>query len=206
MRNNNDPEQCKSGYNPDRTCYLSADGKYYCYDIWDSAGRTKTTLKLEVGKDGLTKELTLFLDKSDHEADLTGRYEKELRDPMFEAKVAGYYVDPDSEDAVDPWDTLPDTSSSPENVLFAEDEPESPDAAKVRRVIEAACGETRQDFFFAHFGSGIQLEEMRQTKAVQTGKLPTLAAMTSRKNKILGKVAKSLGAERVKHHRHPQKD
>ena len=42
------------------------------------------------------------------------------------------------------------------------------------------------------------LEEIRQAEAVKTGKLPTSAAMTNRKNRIIDKVAKALGVEREK--------
>lgn len=29
---NIETKKCKSGFNPNRTCYLTADGKYYCYN------------------------------------------------------------------------------------------------------------------------------------------------------------------------------
>lgn len=76
----------------------------------------------------------------------------------------------------------------------------------MRRVIDEECTESQQDFFFEHFGEGTQLEEMRQVEAEQTGKLPSPAAMTNRKNKIIDKVAKSFGVERVKHQKYPKKD
>lgn len=202
----NDSKKRKSGFNSSRTCYLSADGKYYCYEVWDSDTKHMVTLKYEVGKDGLTEELTLILDESDHDMDLQDRYEGELRDPLFDAKVANYKADPDDEDAVDPWGTLADKSGSPEDALFAEPEPENPQAAQVRRIIDEDCTESQQDFFFEHFGVGTQLEEMRQAEAGQTGKLPSSAAMTNRKNKIIDKAAKALGVERVKRHKYPKKD
>jgi len=206
MRENNDSKKRKSGFNPNRTCYLSSDGKYYCYDIWDASGKIKTTLKLEIGKDGLTEELTLFLDDSDHDADLTDRYEGELHDPLFDAKVASYHADPESEDSIDPWDTLANKSDSVEDAMFTEPKQENPQVAQVRRVIDEKCTESQQDFFFEHFGEGTQLEEMRQAEAEQTDKLPSSAAMTNRKNKIIDKVAKSFGIERVKRHKYPKKD
>lgn len=163
------------------------------------------TQRFEVGKD-LSVELTIMLDESDHDMDLQDRYEGELRDLLFDAKVNSYKADPDSEDAVDPWDTLADKGGSPEDAMFAEPEPENPQVAQVRRVIDEECTESQQDFFFEHFGEGTQLEEMRQAEAEQTGKLPSPAAMTNRKNKIIDKVAKSFGVERVKHHKYPKKD
>jgi hypothetical protein len=78
-------------------------------------------------------ELTIMLDESDHDMDLQDRYESELRDPLFDAKVNSYKADPDNEDAVDPWDTLADKSGSPGRcTLFAEPEPENP------QVVEGA--------------------------------------------------------------------
>lgn len=91
----------KSGFNPNRACYLTSDGKYYCYEFEDFQTGQKITQKLEVGKD-LSLELTIMLDETDHDSDLLDRYESELRDPLFEAKVNSYKVDPNDEDAVDP--------------------------------------------------------------------------------------------------------
>ena len=76
----------KSGFNPNRACYLTSDGKYYCYEFEDLQTGQKITQKLEVGKD-LSLELTIMLDEIDHDSDLQDRYESELRDQLFEAKV-----------------------------------------------------------------------------------------------------------------------
>lgn len=198
MRKDNESRKCRSGCNPDRTCYLSSDGKYYCYEIWDSDTGRMVTLKYEVGRDGLTVELARFLDQSDHDADLIDRCEEELRDLRFAARAASYEADPDDEDAIDPWDTLPDKGGSPEEVLFAADEPENPDVVRVRRVIDEECTEAQRDFVFAYFGCGMQLEELCRTEAERTGRLPSPAAMINCRNRILDKVAKSLGVERVK--------
>ena len=90
--------------------------------------------------------------------------------------------------------------------MFAEPEQENPQAEQARRVIDEECTESQQDFFFEHFGKGTPLEEMRQAEAEQTGKLPSSATMTNRKNKIIDKVAKSFRVERVKRHKYPKKD
>ena len=193
----NETKKRKSGFNPNRTCYLTADGKYYCYERWDDNAKCVVTQRLEVGKD-LSVELTIMLDEFDHEMDLQDRYEDELRDSLFEAKVNSYKANPDDEDTIDPWDTLSDKSGSPEDILFAEPETENPQVEN--------CTESQQNFFFEHFGKGTQLEEMRQAEAEQTGKLPSSAAMTNRKNKIIDKVAKSFGVERVKRHKYPKMD
>jgi hypothetical protein len=175
------------------------------YEAWDPDAKRMVTQKLEVGKD-LSLELTLILDSSDHDMDLNDRYQDELCDPLFEAKVNSYISDPNNEDVINPWDAIADKGGSPEDVMFAEPEPENPQAVEARRVIDEECTEAQQAFFFEHFGKGTQLEEMRQAEAEQTGRLPSSAAMTNRKNKIVDKVAKSFGAERVKRHVYPKKD
>ena len=195
----------KSGYNPNRACYLTADGKYYCFEILDIDTWRMVTQKLEVGKD-LSQEWTIFLDESDHDMDLNDRYQDELRDHLFDTKAASYKADLDNKDAVDPWDELADKRSNPENILFSEPESENPQVAQVRRVIDGECTEAQQDLFYSHFGEGTQLEEIRQTEVEHTGKLPTAQAMTNRKNKIIDKVAKSFGVERVKRRKSAKQD
>lgn len=75
----------KSGFNPDRACYLTADGKYYCYKFEDIETGQTVTQKLEVGKD-LSLELTIMLNETDHDSDLKDRYENELRDPLLKQR------------------------------------------------------------------------------------------------------------------------
>ena len=113
----------------------------------------------------MSLEFTLYLDQSDHDMDLNDRYQDELRDSLFDAKIKSYKSNLDDEDAIDPWDTLADKSSSPEDILFAESETEKPQVALVRKVIDEHCTESQQNFFFEHFGMGKQLEEMRQAEA-----------------------------------------
>lgn len=202
---NEETKKRKSNYNPNRTCYLTADGKYYCYECWDYDAKCVVTQKLEVGKD-LSLEFTLYLDQSDHDMDLNDRYQDELRDSLFDAKIKSYKSNLDDEDAIDPWDTLADKSSSPEDILFAESETENPQVTQVRKVIDEHCTESQQNFFFEHFGMGKQLEEMRQAEAEETGKLPTAQAYTNRKNKIVDKAAKALGVERIKRRKSSKQD
>ena len=201
---NSDSKKRNSSYNPNRTCYLTSDGKYYCYEVWDPDSKRMVTQKLEVGKD-LSLELTIMLDESDHDMDLNDRYEDELRDSVFDTKINNYNGDSNNENAVNPWDMIADKDNSPEDAMFYEPEPENPQATEVRRVIDEECTKVQQDFFFDHFGMGTQLENMRQAEAKKTGKLPSAAAMTNRKNKIIDKAAKALGVERVKRHKYSKR-
>ena len=195
----------KSGFNLNRPNYLSADGKYYCYSYWSLEAKRFITQKLEVGKD-LSIELTITLDMLDHDIDLQERYESELRDSLFDTKVNNYESNPNDKDAIDPWDLIADKNGSLEDVLFADSKPENPQLAQVRHIIDAECTESQRNFFFKHFGEGLQLEEIRQAEAKETGFLPSSAAMTNRKNKLINKVAKSFGVDPIKRHNYPQKN
>ena len=84
----NETKKRKSGFNPNRCSYFTADGKYYCYECWDDEKKCIVTQKLEVGKD-LSLELTIMLDEYDHEMDLQDQYD-EQHDPLFDTKVANY--------------------------------------------------------------------------------------------------------------------
>ena len=105
QRNNNSKKNRKSNFNSNRPCYLSADGKFYCYEVYDPETDQVVTQRLEIGKD-FSAEWTIFLDETDHDMDLNDRYENELRDPLFDAKVNSFKSNSNNEDAVDPWDTI----------------------------------------------------------------------------------------------------
>lgn len=193
---NNALKNRKSRYNPDRKTYFTADGKYYCYLKWDDKLKREVPVKYEVEK--LPLEVTFILHDMDHQEDLNDRYENELKDPLFESKLNSYKDNSDSEDALDPWDTIADKGNSPEEIIFAEPEPVNPQEEEVHRIIEEECTENQQDFFYTHFGMEKDLVDLRNEEEAKTGKAVTKQAFTNRKNKILEKVAKALGTERVK--------
>jgi hypothetical protein len=191
----NENRERRSRYNPNRPCYLSADGMYYCYEVWDAESNRVITQKLEIGKD-LSEEWTIFLDETDHEMDLNDRYEDEAKDSLFEKKRARYESsDSDDDEVVDPWNeiTAPDQEDS---------QPENPDAAKVREVVENDFTPQQKNLYYDHFGAGKQMEQIRQEEAERTGKEVTPQAMDNRKKKMIRKVAKkAFGVEPVKRRR-----
>lgn len=71
----------KSGFNPDRACYLTADGKYYCYKFEDIETGQTVTQKLEIGKD-LSLELTTILDEADRNPEDAMFSEPEPENPL----------------------------------------------------------------------------------------------------------------------------
>ena len=205
MQKNKGIKNRKSYFNPDRSHYLTKNGRYYVYEYWDIEKECTVKLKLEAGKD-ISLEVTRCLDEEDWEMDKSDRKAEELRDPLFDEKVDTYYAAHNVKRAPNPWSKLATKDGSPEDILFAEAKPENPKAEIVHTVIEENCTEAQQDLFYRHYGMGEQLEKIRQDEIKATGKTISNAAMTQRANKILDKTAKALGTERVKRHRHPSKD
>lgn len=172
----------KSDYNPDRLHYMSKDGKYYCYDILDERGRTIRTQKIEITPE--LEEITIIMDEMDYRSDLSDRYENELLDSEFIAKQERAFNEDEDDDLIE---------SLPSNDV--EEEAEDPMAEKVRAVVETEFTEEQQDLYYKHYGLCRQFEDIRQEEGRRTGKLPGAPAMTGRKDRMLNKVAKALGAE-----------
>lgn len=198
----------KTRYNPQRSSYLSEDGNVYFYKVWDFENNRMKTERIEIEKDRVSQEWLLFLDELDGENDRIERNERESRDPLAAALMDelddSYSSHGNYEKAANPWDQQPDASFEPEAILFSEDEAENPKVEIIRQIIENDFTDAQKDFFYDHFGMKLQLEEMRQAEAKETGRLPSAAAMTNRKNKIIDKTAKVFGAQRVKRHDYPK--
>lgn len=190
-----------SKFDVNRGCFLSKDGQSYTYSYWDDNKKCMCEDTLIVGVH-ISLEIAMALDEMDHGMDLNDRYENELRDPEFEAKLDKHLAD--DKDTINPWEMIADRRGSAEDMLLFEPGQENPQAVEARRVIEEDCTESQQDFFFDHFGSNLPLEEIRQAEIARTGKLLSSAAMTNRKNKIVEKTAKALGVERIKRHKYPK--
>lgn len=206
MKKCNNEAKNKPFYLPHRACYLTEDGKYYCYERWDEDAKRMVTQEIEVGKD-LALDITLILDELDHDEDLKEYYARKARNRAFDHALETYQSKPNSEDSIDPWETVGSKGSSPEDMLFVAQEAENPQVAQVRAIINEKCTEEQKKFIADHFGKQMQLEQMRQAEAKVTGKLPSAPAMTQRKMKIIDKIAKALGVERTKRHRRsPRKD
>lgn len=188
----------KSGYNADRSCYLTQDGQRYIYKYWDDNLKCMREKTLVVGVD-ISQDLAMVLDELDHAIDLNDRYQSELRDPRFDTMVSDY--NSDNKDAVNPWDTIIDRTGNPEEALLARSEPEKPQVVIIRRIITEECTIEQQNLFYDHFGMGTSLEAIRQTEVAKTGKPLSHNAIPNRKNKIIAKSAKALGVERNKRYK-----
>ncbi len=138
MQGYNDFSRKKAWEDPNCPCFLSEDGKYYCYRVWDSELKRVVIEKHEVGKGEYTEDITLILADTDHDHYLNERYQNELKDPLFQKKLSDRegQGNAEGEDAPDPWDDRSLSSKGPEDALFAEPEKENPQVAKVREVVE----------------------------------------------------------------------
>ena len=178
----------KSNYNPNRMSYLTADGKYYCYDRQDEDGRT-VTIKIEVTPE--LEEITLMLDELDHEEDLQDRYQNENLDPIFKDLAA-------RDEQTDHIQSIPDHSTNPENIIFKEEEKSDPLVEKVRETVDNEFTDEQRDLFFSHYGMGMKFTEIAEKEGEQTGKIPGASSMSNRNSRVLNKVAKALGTEPTK--------
>ena len=187
-----------SNFDNNRHCYMAKDGTAYYYERWSEEYGRYERIPLTVGKDGITEEIILLLDSMDKEEDLNNRYANDNKDPHFETQRERFESDPSGDDAVNLWDTVSRKSDDPTEIIFGEKEKENPDIAKVRRVIDTKCNERQKNLFFAHFGEGKQLEEIRKEEVAATGKEKKLQAILNVKNDIIRKVADEYGVVPVK--------
>ena len=175
---------------------------YICFDTAaDVDTQAAATIKIEVGKpyigsDGkehiLDADITYFLDDMFCEDDMSDRRYQDMKGRRFEAKRTQYQANPDADGAVDPMENLSRPEDDPA-YRYSHDEPEeSPECKKVREYVDTELTPDQQNLYHDHFGAQQQLEEIRQREAGETGKMVSSSAMTNRKNKIVGRIAKNV--------------
>ena len=122
----------------------------------------------------------------------------QMMEPVEMPEMVDYKVDPEKK----PWAcTGWKPGDDPANILCADEAEENPDIARVREVIDTKCNERQQNLFFAHFGEGKQLEEIRKEEVAASGKEKKLQAVLNVKNDVIGKVADAFGVTPVKRRR-----
>ena len=203
---NKETKKRTSSFDHNRQCYMAKDGTAYYYERWSEEQGRYERIPLTVGKDGITEEIILLLDSMDREEDLNNRYANDNKDPNFEAKRERFESDPSGDDVVNPWDTISSKSNDPAEIIFGEKEKENPDIVKVRKVIDTKCNERQENLFYAHFGQGRQLEEIRKEEVAATGKEKKLQAILNVKNDIIRKVADEFGVAPVKRRKTRKKE
>lgn len=184
QRNKEKKFKRQSQFNPKRGCYLTEDGKYYCYEVWNPDIKDIVTVRYEVGQDGLTEELTFLLDETDHSHDLNDRYADEARDKVFNEAVANYKGN-SNEGATSPWERKELSVPGIEDVLFSkEEQPEDPRLEQIRKFI-ASRTPAQQDLIYARFGEMIKETEIRDAENAANGTDISLQAINNRLKKII---------------------
>lgn len=192
-------------YGQNRQCFMADDGTAYFYEWLNPVTGRYERMTLTAGKEGVTEEIILMLDCMDHDEELKNYYEDKYKDPEFERLRDLYESDLGSETYPNPWNKIFRSGDDPVEIIFDEKK-ESPDITKVREIIDTKCNERQQNLFFAHFGEGKQLEQIRKEEVAATGKEKKHQAIVNAKNKILQKVADEYGVTPVKRKKVKKKD
>lgn len=187
QRNNATPNR-KSHYNPNRNCYMTKDGRY-AYITWDREHNLNVTHYLEVGKNGVTEELLIFLDEDDHDTDLQDRYDGENADYSFQNKQLAYSKNQDDEKATDPINEIVDKNADPFDFLFPEEEVPNEQLLQLISAMEKLT-DAQRDLIYDHFGARKTLEEIRQEEITSTGKYVSQQAFSNRLKKIITRLCK----------------
>ena len=197
----NESKKRRSSFSKKRPCYMADDGTAYFYEWLNPETNRYERIPLTVGRDGITEEIILLLDSMDHAEDLNNRYEDDLKDPDFEMERDAYERNPCGMDiGGDPFAKIIREENDPANIVCKEKQEtqENPDITRVREIINTKCNVRQQDLFFAHFGEGKQLEQIRQEEVAATGKEKSRQAILNVKNDVIRKVAKAYGVTPAK--------
>ncbi|MDD4688540.1 MAG: hypothetical protein PHE51_02185 [Eubacteriales bacterium] len=178
----------KSHYNAMRNCYLTKDGRY-AYITWDGEHNRNVTHYLEVGKDGVTEELLIFLDEDDHDTDLQERYNNENADYSFQNKQFAYCRNQEDENATDPINELEDKQADIFDSLFPTEEKPSELLLKLISAMDKLT-DAQRDLIYDHFGARKTLEEIRQAEITSTSKEVSQQAFSNRLKKIITRFCK----------------
>lgn len=178
----------KSRFNANRNCYRTRDGRY-AYITWDDEQRRNVTHYLEVGKDGVTEEMLIFLDEDDHDVDLQERYDTENADYAFQNKQASHDCDPAK--ISDPLTEIVDKDADIFASLFPAEESVDETMAQLIAAMDKLT-DAQHDLIYEHFGARKTLEEIRQAEIAATGKEITQQAVSNRLKKIITRLCKEL--------------
>jgi hypothetical protein len=153
-----------------------------------------------IAENTITPEWQKVLDELDREMYLNDYRQNRLRDPGFDRRLTRHYYDHTDTYSPDPWNMVYNNNDCVETALFPEmraaAKTEKPEIAQVHRIIEEECTEIERNLVDLYFGDRMKLVDISQVEAAQTGKAPTVRALSMRKRRLLDKVAKHLG---VKH-------
>jgi len=187
QKNNATPNR-KSRYNPNRNSYMTKDGRY-AYITWDEENKCNITHYVEVGKDGVTEEILVFLDEDDHDSDLQERYIDENADYGFQNKQLDYHKNQEDENLTDPINEIEDKHANPFDLLFPKDEALNEQLLQLISAMDKLT-EAQRNLIYEHFGARKTLEEIRQAEIDSTGKDVSQQAFSNRLKRIITQLCK----------------
>lgn len=176
--------------------YLSEDGRHYCYTRWDVEEKCFVTEMLEIDAE-IADDMAVELSASDDSIDLNDRYQRDLLDSLYLAKLNNHQMRPDQSAIVNLLEEIADSKGSIEDVLMPDEEVEDPRILVIRNVIQNLCTESQQNLFYDFYGMCKQLTTIRAEEAAQTGNPVSEPAMSKRKKRIIEKCAKALDVKRT---------
>lgn len=142
------------------------------------------TAILEVGKDGVTKELLNFLKESDHEFELSSRYQTENESYEFQNFMKYFGNNPDG-CIESPEAQIADPRAEIASILFPEDDSEDLPLEEVSRILQD-LSENQQDLIWDAYGLLKGDTEIAKEQNV------TREAIQNRRKRILKQVEKRL--------------
>lgn len=193
----------KSRYNESRDCYLDQSGNYlYTRRVKRENGKWEREIIATIPFTEETRDIIIFMDADDHDADLQERYDEENTDYGFRNKQEKQQeqstTDDDDEFDSDPLNAIPDPAALLPGLLDTEEITDDPLVEKISEFIRTQLTEEQQNLIFAHLGEGKFLEDIRREEESITGKKISKQAVHNRWNRILTRLCNYLGVEKPK--------
>ena len=162
-----------------KNTYKSKKKTTYTYQYLD--GRS---CEIEVGKDGVTKELLSFLEESDREMDLQMRYQRQNTD-YFYLNCSKVFSDNPGDTREDPVNQLPDRNADIFSILFPEKPVMSSEIQQLSHVMDMLT-EKQRDLIWEAYGLHKGDTEIAREQHV------TREAIQNRRKKIIRRIEKLL--------------
>jgi hypothetical protein len=210
MQRKNDslPFERKSRFNDSRDSYVDENGNYI-YTRWvkRSNGKWEREVVATIPFTDENRDIIILLDQNDHDCDLQERYDEENADYSIRNQRSNAHGDSaDADDFVtDPIDSIKDPNANVFSQLYPDEQPVDPRVQEMETFIRTELTEEQQNLFFAHYGEGKYLEDVRREEEAETGKKVTKQAVHGRWDRIVTKTCKHFGVDKPKQE-HRKKD
>lgn len=200
-KSKNAPFDKKSHFNDSRDSYVDENGNYV-YTRWvkRNNGKWEREVVATIPFSDETKDIIILLDQDDHDCDLQERYDEENADYGIRNQRNNAHGDSEDEDSFDsdPIESIADPNGDPLSQLCPDEQPVNPQVQDMETFVRTELSDEQQDLFFAHYGEGKFLEDIRREEEAATGKKVTKQAVHGRWDRIVTKTCKHFGVEKPK--------